>query len=100
MCCPPELSEILLTILRTGLLRIRSLGWAGQPAACAIEADHIHNLPDLLSNFSEETLVHYWHTERPAFLAQIPDEERSGWESLWERLQPHVPLLNASSAAH
>src|SRR5438067_2078010 len=86
MRCPLEISEIVLKILETGLLRLRSLGWSGQADRCAIEADHIHNLPSLLSDFSPERLVYYWDSERPAYIAQLPEEQRGGWELLWQRL--------------
>ncbi len=52
MNCPPEVAEILLEILQNGLLRIRMLGWSDAGHRCAIEADHLHNLPHLLTHFS------------------------------------------------
>src|SRR5262249_41628617 len=97
MRCPPEISEILSAIVRAGLLRIRSLGWSGRADRCAIEADHIHNLPDLIEDFSQERLAYYWDIERPAYIAQVPEEQRNGWETLWEQLQPHVALRNGST---
>jgi len=54
MTCPTEIAEILTEILRTGLLRIRALGWSGNAERCAIEADHLHNVPDLLAHYSPE----------------------------------------------
>jgi hypothetical protein len=41
-----ELRAVLLNILTTGLLRIRAYGWNGQVDLCALEADHLHNLPN------------------------------------------------------
>jgi hypothetical protein len=90
MSCPPEIAEIILKILRTGLLRIRSLAWSGQADRCAVEADHVHNLPDLLSDFSHEMLSYYWDVERPSYLAQIPEADLASWEGLWEELQPYA----------
>jgi hypothetical protein len=98
MGCPPEISEIVLKILETGLLRIRSLAWSGQANRCAIEADHIHNLPDLLADFSHERLSYYWNVERPSYIAQGSEEQISEWETIWQRLQPHVDHMNASTA--
>src|SRR4051794_35947663 len=56
MSCPPEIAAVVLELMETGLLRIRSLGWSGQADRCAIEAAHIHNLPGLLTDDSRERL--------------------------------------------
>ena len=90
MACPPETAEIILKILETGLLRIRSLAWSGQADRCAVEADHIHNLPDLLSDFSRERLSYYWDVERPSYLGQTPEADFASWEGLWEELRPYA----------
>ena len=70
MNCPPEIADIITRLIEAGILRIRAAAWAGDSARCAVEADHIHNLPGLLTNFSSETLRYYWEVEMPAFLAQ------------------------------
>ena len=88
MSCPPEIAEVVLKVLETGLLRIRSLAWAGQLDLCAVEADHLHNLPDLLSDFSREKLSYYWDVERTSYTARIPESEHAGWEPLWRELRP------------
>ncbi len=96
MHCPLEIAGILASILEMGLLRIRSSGWAGQAERCAIEADHIHNLPGLIGDFSQERLVYYWQVERTAYLARTPEAETEGWELLWCRLQPYAePAMKA-----
>jgi hypothetical protein len=86
MRCPPESAEILLDILRTGLIQIRALGWSGDAAACAAEADHLHNLPDLLANFSPERLRYYWDVERPAYLNRCGPDNAELFGPLWTRL--------------
>jgi hypothetical protein len=86
MPCPPHVSEILLSIIQTGLLRIRSLAWEGQAEHCAIEADHIHNIPEILADYSPEKLAYYWGTERPAYASEVDEAELSCWEPLWDRL--------------
>src|SRR5690242_16044628 len=60
MTCPPGVAEIVLEILTMGLLRIRMAGWSGEGRICASEADHLHNLPELLSAYSPERLSYYW----------------------------------------
>lgn len=82
MNCPPEIAEIILGLIQTALLRIRAQGWAGNSACCGAEADHVHNLPALLSNFSAELLQFYWEVERPAALREIGAEELRGYQEL------------------
>jgi hypothetical protein len=86
MNCPPEIAEIIFEILRNGLLRIRLTGWRGDAHRCAVEADHLHNLPRLLTQFSADSLRYYWEVERPSFLNQTTNDFLPGFEELWNRL--------------
>ena len=79
MNCPPELADVLTKLIEAGILRIRSAAWAGDSQRCVVEADHIHNLPGLLTNFSDGALRYYWEAERPAFLAQSSGETPWFW---------------------
>jgi hypothetical protein len=96
MNCPPEIAEIILELLQTALLRIRSQGWAGNSRRCAVEADHVHNLPDLLTNFSSEKLHYYWTVERPALLRDIGADDLQ-FHDLWNRLSVYVDVTATSS---
>jgi hypothetical protein len=97
MPCSPEVSKIILSLLETGLLRIRSLGSSGRAEDCAIEADHIHNLPDLLANFSRERLLYYWEIERPAYINRVSNEQLMGWDSQRRGLQCQLSLIDTPS---
>jgi hypothetical protein len=90
MTCPPEIAEVLVEILQIGLLRIRTLGYQGDPQRCVHESDHIHNLPALLIDYTPELLEFYWRTERPLLIRQTSHAECRVFESAWERLQPLV----------
>ena len=90
MQCPAEIAEILGEILRIGLLRIRVLGWNQDPDRCAIEADHLHNLPVLLSDYKPGLLDYYWTAERTAFMEQSSREDISQFEPLWQALANHL----------
>jgi hypothetical protein len=79
-----ELTEVLLRILRKGILRIRGYAWAGSADLCAIEADHIHNLPSLISNPTLPLLSYYFDVSRVAFIEQA--RGTSGFEVDWNRL--------------
>src|SRR4051812_39757913 len=98
MSCPPEITAVILKLMETGLLRIRSLGWSGQADRCAIETDHIHNLPDLLTDFSRDRLSYYWRVERTSYMTQTPESQRAGWEPLWQKLRPHAEAVGASTS--
>jgi hypothetical protein len=72
------------------VLECRAAGWDGEPARCANEADHIHNLPDLLANYSPDKLQYYWEVERPCFAARCDPQQLPHWEEQWNRLRPFV----------
>src|SRR5262249_25270259 len=92
MICPSQVTKILLEILRDGLLRIRALGWNDNAPQCAVEADHLHNLPDLLHDFSIDLLKYYWQVTRPNYAAQSAQNGIgiSVMDPLWSRLRPFV----------
>ena len=80
-----EINQILLEILRVGLLRIRVYGSSGDGDACCLEADHLHNLPALIQTFHRELLLFYYDVERPAFL-RATTREVDAFTKLWDRL--------------
>jgi len=90
MNCPTEVAEIVLGILQTGLLRIRGGGWANNARRCAVEADHLHNLPSLLANFNPDLLRYYWEVERIAYLTGAEPRSAGAFEAYWSRLEPIV----------
>jgi hypothetical protein len=90
MHCPAEIAAIVLEILQWGLLDIRNHGWGGDAARCAVEADHLHNLPALLTDFQPEALKYYWEVERPLFIEKSSAEEVTHFEELWDELSHHV----------
>jgi hypothetical protein len=99
MSCPPDMSVIVLEMIRTGIFRIRAAGWDNQPELCAHEADHIHNLPTLLQDYSAELLDYYWNSERPAYIAGSSSASLKVWEPLWERLTPFVRKLGEPASS-
>lgn len=100
MNCPRETEDIILEIIRTGLLRIRSASWEGAAAFAAAEADHLHNLPDLLREYSPAKLKYYWDVERPSYISRI--SEHGGvvaFDTLWQSLAPIVERTCATLTA-
>jgi len=103
MECPRDIAEVVLEILSQGTLRIRAFAGIQQSKKCFIEADHLHNLPNLLSDYRPERLRYYWERERPSFMRQVPEEERRDLEPLWKRLaeliERHEILLPEKAAS-
>jgi len=95
MHCPAEIANVLLCILQTGLLRIRTLAWQGRTELCAIESDHIHNIPNLIMNYTLEKLLYYWDIERPEYIRQAATEHLDGWDPLWRRLGQEIEVVGA-----
>jgi hypothetical protein len=96
MTCPPDVARVLLQILEFALLQIRARGWQGDGQGCAREADHVHNLPALLTNYSDELLRFYWEVERPSFIKRCAPADREGYEPLWAELAELVPVASAA----
>jgi hypothetical protein len=91
-----ELRLILLNILRTGLLRIRMDGWNGRADECAIEADHLHNLPGIAKELKVELLSHYYNTTRSSFIKQAKIVQ--GFEEDWKRLGEILAEMQSKTA--
>lgn len=90
MPCPPEIARIIGLILQHGLLQIRVAGWEGNADNAAKLADHVHNLPDLLTEFSPEKLNYYWEVERPAFLESVDESLSAPYADFWDQLEDHA----------
>lgn len=88
MQCPPEVAELLLQILRTGILNVRTAANRGDSKRCFIEADHIHNLPSLLTKYSPDLLEYYWSAERDCYLRN--SDGPGSFEPLWSQLEKYV----------
>ncbi len=86
MRCPDEISQVLLRILSTAILRIRHLGVQGCAEECEIEADHVHNLPALIQDYSPERLEYYWSIERVHYLKLKEGMSLGEFVPLWDEL--------------
>jgi hypothetical protein len=96
MTCPPDVARVVLQILRVAILRIRARGWGGDSSRCAVDADHVHNLPELLLDYSDELLRFYWEVERPSFMKRCRPADLEGYELLWAEL---AELVSARTSA-
>jgi hypothetical protein len=96
MTCPPDVARVVLQILQVAILRIRAGGWGGDGSRCAMEAGHVHNLPALLIDYSDELLRFYWEVERTSFMKRCLPADLAGYEPLWAEL---AEIVSARSSA-
>lgn len=90
MRSPDDIQTQLLTILEIGIVNIRSHCWAQRYHLCGVEADHVHNIPDLVENFSADKLAYYLEVEVAQYLREmggnVRDDLRAPWDALKRRL--------------
>ena len=87
-----EVKAAIASILKRSLLSIRLQGALGNHKNCEIEADHVHNLPDLLVNFSDELLNFYYKVERKQYLAQNGEKHPQTYDADWKTLAMRLGL--------
>ena len=68
--CPESLRLAFHELLYHTLLCICSSSLDSRLAF--VHADHVHNIPGLLSHFKPDLLKFYWEVERPCFLHNLP----------------------------
>lgn len=68
--CPEELRLAFHELLYHSLLCLR--GNCSDSKLVFVYADHVHNIPGLLSHFTPDLLKFYWEIERPCFLHNLP----------------------------
>ncbi len=62
------------------MIYARAAGWSGDAKRAALEADHVHNLPDVLANNADDKhkLWYYFHVERPSYMSRVRTLAASG----------------------
>jgi hypothetical protein len=83
MNIPPTIEASLLSILKFGLLNIRYHAERKNAERCAIEADHLHNIPGLLQNFSVDLMRFYIDIEMPQYIREIDGQVIADIRSAW-----------------
>jgi len=97
MNCPPEIAAILLDVLYYGILRVRARSDEGERVF--LEADHLHNLPQLIRDFSPARLHYYWNVERTCYMARTTPQEQAPFQELWRVLEPYVEATVDATAS-
>jgi hypothetical protein len=68
---PKTRDQAYLILLRFGLIWVRDLAWSGRIDLCEIEADHLHNIPSLIGETSEDRHTYYLDVERGLYLERL-----------------------------
>jgi len=68
---PKTRDEAYLKLLDFGLVWVRNLAWSGRIDLCQIEADHLHNIPSLIGETSEDRHTYYLDVERGLYLERL-----------------------------
>jgi len=99
--CPEEVRETILEIIEVACLNIRVAGWGNHADYCAMEADHIHNLPSLLQKFRIEELRWYLDLQRNNYLHLLqehcPEYKGQSYDALWKKLEEALQKLERHS---
>jgi hypothetical protein len=89
--CPEEVANAVIEILYMAILSIRASTWSIKSTDyCGVEADHIHNLPDLLREYKRGKLEYYLDVERSIYLKQsaiIPANHQGIFDRPWKQLE-------------
>lgn len=81
-----DLQNVIIDIIQLGLFRVRVFSESGRMIECRNEADHLHNLPEILRSCRQELVRHYYDVERPSFLKAEPSDVEQ-FLPLWVRLE-------------
>jgi hypothetical protein len=90
--CPDEVEHVLLQVIEYVLLNIRHADFvSGDLARCGAEADHAHNLPRLLKDYSVSALRYYLGPCRTEYLRAVGQLDTDGairrFQPLWQQLE-------------
>src|SRR5262245_19997710 len=66
-----ERDTIYAQILHHGLLRIRDAAGLGHLQYCAVESEHLHNIPSLIGETNEARHTYYFCQERTYYLERV-----------------------------
>lgn len=90
MITTSEVKDALTEIVYYGILLIRSEARAGNVTRCAIEADHLHNLPNLINNYSDERLFCYYPNEVTSYLATTKGVNVNCYRPAWAIIDQYL----------
>ena len=92
MDCPKELEGVLLQIVSLALVNIRGFSFNSPDLKrCGIEADHVHNLPNLIRDYSLSGLQYYLDVYVKEYVRLVGSDSGSVklFEPLWSKLKDY-----------
>jgi REP element-mobilizing transposase RayT len=87
MRSPDAIQSQLLTILAIGVRNIRFYCESRRYELCGAEANHIHNIPELIEDFSADKLAHYLEVEVAQYLRDLSDKPTGDLRAPWDVLR-------------
>ena len=66
-----ERDIIYIQILQHGLICVRNAAALGQLQYCALESEHLHNIPSLIGETNEDRHLYYFCQERACYLEGV-----------------------------
>ncbi len=86
MNCPENITSILCDILHIALINIRN---SDDGILSSMQADHVHNIPTLLKNYTPTFLRFYLEIEVPIYVRKCHESGRSckSFEPHWTSLE-------------
>ena len=87
-----ELQVVLLKLLTRSLLNIRELCNLGDCVDAQLEAEHTHNIPDLVRTLDERDLDYYLNTERVSYRKQSKKEYGMRFIPIWQELDGLISI--------
>jgi len=90
---PENVKDAFLKILFYTLIDIRAN--AQNAARCQTLADHAHNIPGLISDYTDDIFKYYWELERQDFINQMEKigETFASFREPWAILEGHHARL-------
>ena len=87
-----ERDEIYRQILHIGLNELRDAAVNGRIQYCAVEAEHLHNIPSLIGEPNELRHDYYFDAERAYYLERVERSEEiefmlGRYAELWQQLE-------------
>ncbi len=92
-----ERDQIYIEILRFGLISLRNHTLSGDFDYCAIEAEHLHEIPTLLGLTNESSHEYYLRGHRGIYLKRV-DQTKDSISFVLNRYRELWPLLEAFHA--
>jgi len=96
--------QLYIEILRFGLISLRNQTLSGEFSYCAVEAEHLHEIPSLIDETNEARHDYYLCAHRGHYLERVDQTKESisfvlaRYRELWPQLEAIHLNLAATSA--